>query len=244
MRLIRRLRALFGREKLSADLEEELRFHLAMREQLNAEEGMPRADAREDAVRRFGNITRTKEAMREIDLFTFPERIGQDIRLALRGFRRNPAFTVTAIATLALGIGATTAVFSAVDRILFRALPYAQADRIVSVGLVQSLEREEFMTGGFYFDWLDHQRPFAAMASQGTMVHPCDLVENNPVRLGCIPIQAGFLPMLDISPVLGHNFLPFEDQPGGPRVALISYSLWSVNAHRKTYFFGLLPTAW
>jgi putative ABC transport system permease protein len=79
----------------------------------------------------------------------------QDVRYALRGFRRNPVFTVTVIATLALGIGATTAVFSVVDRILFRSLPYAHDDRLVSVGLVQPLQKQEFTLGGFYFEWRD-----------------------------------------------------------------------------------------
>jgi predicted permease len=150
----------------------------------------------------------------------------QDVRYALRGFRRNPVFAITVIATLALGIGATTAVFSVVDRILFRSLPYAHDDRLVSVGLVQSLERQEFTVGGFFFDWRDNQKPFEAFASQGTMLHACDLIETNPAQLQCIKAQAGFLPLLGISPVLGRNFLPEEDRPNGPRVALISDGLW------------------
>jgi hypothetical protein len=145
----------------------------------------------------------------------------QDVRYALRGFRRNPVFTVTVIATLAVGIGATTAVFSIVDRILFRSLPYAHDDRIVSVGLVQSLERQEFTLGGFFYAWRDNQKPFEAFASQEALPHACDLVETNPAQLNCIHAQAGFLPMLGISPVLGRNFLPEEDRPNGPRVALI-----------------------
>jgi len=78
---------------------------------------------------------------------------------ALRGFHRAPVFAVTVMATLALGIGTTTAVFSVVDRILFRALPYADDSRLVSVGLVQSLERQEFTLGGFYYEWHDQQKP-------------------------------------------------------------------------------------
>jgi putative ABC transport system permease protein len=164
----------------------------------------------------------------------------QDVRYALRGFWRNPAFTITVIVTLALGIGATTAVFSVVDRILFRALPYVQADRIVSVGLVQSLGQEEFMTGGFYFDWLAHQRPFAAIASLGTMPHACDLVEANPQQLNCIPVQAGFLPLLGILPVLGRNFSQDEDRPNGPSVALISYGVWLDHYNRDPHILNRL----
>lgn len=154
------------------------------------------------------------------------ERTLQDIRYALRGFHRNPVFTISILLTLALGIGTTTAVFSVVDRILFRPLPYADADRIVSVGLSQSLERQEFLMGRSFVKWRDNQKPFTAIAGQSTMVHNCDLIENNPAELGCIQFQAGFLPLLGITPVLGRNFSPAEDSPNGPPVAIISYNLW------------------
>ena len=131
-----------------------------------------------------------------------------------------------------MGIGATTAVFSVVDRILFRPLPYAHGDRLVTVGMVHSLEKQEFMMGGFYFDWREHQRPFAAMAIQSTMTHACDLIENNPAQLDCLSIDGGFLPMLGIAPMLGRNFSPQEDRPNGPRVAIISYGLWQDHYNR------------
>lgn len=154
------------------------------------------------------------------------ERTLRDIRYAFRGFHRNAVFTISILLTLALGIGTTTAVFSVVDRILFRPLPYADADRIVSVGLVQSLEHQEFLMGRSFVQWQDNQKPFTAIAGQSTMVHNCDLIENNPAELSCIQFQAGFLPLFGITPVLGRNFSPAEDSPNGPRVAIISYSLW------------------
>ena len=150
----------------------------------------------------------------------------QDIRYAFRGFRRHPVFAISILLTLALGIGTTTAVFSVVDRILFRALPYADAGRLVSVGLVQSLEHEEFLMGRSFVEWRENQKPFTAIAGQSTGVHNCDLVENNPAELGCVSFQAGLLPLLGITPVLGRNFSPEEDSPHGPRVAIISYWLW------------------
>ena len=158
----------------------------------------------------------------------------RDVRYALRGFRRNPVFTITAVATLALGIGATTAVFSVVDRILFRSLPYAHGDRLVSVGLTAPIIPEEFMLGGSYFVWRDNQKPFDAFTSE-TGVDECDLTEHNPARLQCASVEANFLPTLGISPILGRNFLPEEDRPKGPRVALISYALWLSH-------FGLDPS--
>jgi len=152
--------------------------------------------------------------------------------MRLRGFRRNAVFTVTVIATLAVGIGATTAVFSVVDRILFRPLPYAHDDRIVSVGLVQSLERQEFAVGGFFFDWRDNQKPFEAFASQGAMPHACDLVEANPAQLNWHPRAGRFLAPAGGVAGSGRNFLPEEDRPNGPRVALISYGLWQDHYNR------------
>ena len=230
-----RLSGLFGARRAESDFAAEVESHIAMHTEDGMRAGLTREEARRRVLIQMGGLEQLRQAHRDHSTLPWLESLLRDVRYALRGFRRTPIFSVTAITTLALGIGAATAVFSVVDLILFRPLPYAHPDRIVSVGLVHSLEKEEFMMGGFYFDWLDHQRPFAAMASQGTAVHSCDLIENNPEQLGCIPIQAGFLPMLGISPVLGHNFLPYEDRPGGPAVALISYSLWSGHYNRDAH---------
>jgi putative ABC transport system permease protein len=162
----------------------------------------------------------------------------QDLRYALRGFRSNPLFTISVLLTLALGIGATTAVFSVVDRILFRSLPYSDPSRIVSLGFVHSLERQEFLMGRFYAEWQSNQAPFSALAAQSTMVHTCDLIENNPAQLGCTSFQAGFLPLLGVSPVLGRNFLPEEDRPDGPRVVMISYELWKSHYNGDPHILG------
>ncbi|MHB8303744.1 MAG: ADOP family duplicated permease [Acidobacteriaceae bacterium] len=234
------LKQLFSRRRRYNDLSVSIQEHLEEKIDDLMEDGMSREEATRTARREFGNVTLIEEHSREVWQWQWIENLLRDVRYALRGFRRNPLFTVAVIATLALGIGATTAVFSVVDPILFRSLPYAHADRLVSVGLVQSLEGEEFMMGGFFFDWLDHQRPFSAMASQGTMLHACDLVEANPQQLNCIPVQAGFLPLLGISPVLGRNFSPDEDRPDGPSVALISYGVWLDHYNRDPHILNRL----
>jgi len=162
----------------------------------------------------------------------------QDLRYALRGFRRNPLFTISVVLTLALGIGTTTAVFSVVDRILFRALPYADADRIVSVGLVHSLERQEFLMGRSFVEWRENQKPFSLIAGQSTSVHNCDLVENNPAELACVSFQAEFLPLLGIPPVLGRNFTAEEDRPHASRAAIISYALWQGHYNGDPHILG------
>ena len=195
------------------ELDEELRFHLERAVEARIAAGMPPDEARRQAMIEFGGVERAREQCHEQRPGWWMGTVAQDVRYALRGFRRNPVFAITAVATLALGIGATTAVFSVVDRILFRSLPYAHDDRIVSVGLVQSLERQEFAVGGFFFDWRDNQKPFEAFAAQGAMSHACDLVEANPAQLNCIHAQAGFLPLLGISPVLGATFCRKRTSP-------------------------------
>ena len=215
---------LIGRSHREVD--EELEFHLERQVEANVAAGMTPVEARRQAAIAFGGVERAREQCREARPGYFMETLLQDVRYALRGFRRNPVFTVTVVATLMLGIGATTAVFSVVDRILFRALPYAHADRLVSVGLVQMLEPQEFMVGGFYYDWKENQRPFEALAGESAVAQACDVAANSAVRLSCTRAEAGFLPMLGVPPVLGRNFLPEEDRPGGPKVALISYGVW------------------
>jgi putative ABC transport system permease protein len=150
-----------------------------------------------------------------------------DARYALRTFARERSFALTAILTLALGIGSTTAVFSFVDRILFRDLPYPAGDRLVTVGMLAPIEQREFMLGSDYVIWRAQQSPFASMTSfDASGVTACDLTAQNPARLRCAYVESSFLPTLAIQPLLGRNFTPEEDHPNGPPAALISYGLW------------------
>ena len=153
------------------------------------------------------------------------EHLAHDIRYALRGLARNRMFTLTAVMVIALGIGACTAVFSAVDRILFRSLPYFEDRSLVSVGLTAPIERHEFMLGRQYVDWRDRQKPFAALTSWSG-VTDCDLTSEPPARLDCAHVEANFLSVFGVSLFAGRSFTREEDRPNGPRVALISYGLW------------------
>ena len=218
--------------KPATEVDDELQFHLEQQTKANIAAGMEPQEARRQAVLAFGAVETAREQTHEERPDFLLHRGWHDMRYALRGFRRNPVFTVTIIATLMLGIGATTAVFSVVDRILFRPLPYAHADRLVSLGLVQSLETQEFMVGAFYYDWRDRQSPFETISSEEAVAHECDLTERNPAQLSCVHVEQGFLPMLGVAPVLGRNFLPEEDRPGGPAVALLSYGLWASRYNR------------
>ncbi len=219
-----RLRFLFSRRK-PGELEDELAFHIAQSIDRNIAAGMLPDEARQQAMIEFGAIERAREHCHEQRPGWWLGTVAQDLRYGLRGFRRNPIFTLTVLATLTLGIGATTAVFSVVDRILFRPLPFAHTDRLVSVGLTAPIIPEEFMLGGSYYVWRDNQKPFEAFTSE-TGVNSCDLTEHNPAHLSCASVEASFLPTLGIAPLIGRNFLPEEDRPHGPRVALISFGLW------------------
>lgn len=219
-----RLRFFFTRRS-PAELDEELQFHLEKAVESNIAGGMTPEEARRQAHILFGGVEAARERSHEEKPGWWLGTLAQDVRYALRGFRRNPAFALTVIATLALGIGATTAVFSVVDRILFRSLPYVQDNRLVSVGLVQSLARQEFTLGGFFYEWRDNQKPFASLTFERG-VDECNLTEANPVHLQCALVAQNFLPTLGIAPVLGRNFSPDEDLPNVPKVALISHGLW------------------
>jgi len=149
----------------------------------------------------------------------------QDLRYAARMLSRNRAFTAVAILSLALGIGATTSVFSVVDRILFRSLPYGYGDRLISVGIAGPMLPYEFVFGAAYLDLREHQQSFEAVTSWSG-VNDCDLTDGEPVRLACAAVESTFLGTVGITPVLGRSFNADEDGPTKPKVALLSYGLW------------------
>src|SRR5580693_7969861 len=171
-------------------------------------------------------------------LSTFIESLAQDLRYAVRGFARQPLFTLTAVFAAALGIGSATAVFSVVDRILFRSLPYVHDEQLVSLGMMAPLDTNEFLFADAYFDWRKHQTPFASITSFTAGVADCDLTQTNPLRLGCARVEGNFLSTFGIAPVLGRNFTAEEDVPNGPRVALMTHGLWQSRFARDPNIAG------
>jgi putative ABC transport system permease protein len=149
----------------------------------------------------------------------------QDVRYALRQLHKSPGFTAIAVLTLALGIGATTAMFSLVDGALFRGLPYPHENELVSVGVLAPIIDGEFLFAGNYLSWRRDQKPFSGFTSS-TGVSDCDLTEGHPLRLACGRVDADFLPAFQIRPILGRNFTPEEDRPRGTKVLLLTYGLW------------------
>jgi putative ABC transport system permease protein len=211
---------------MESEIEAELRFHIAARAEDLMRKGVPAAEAMRRARIEFGGMDKAKEECRQAKRVGIADGAIQDLRFGWRMLRKNVGFTAVAVLTLALGIGGASAVFSVVDRILFRPLPYPEDQRLVSFGLLAPIEANEFMLGASYVDFRKEPGPFQAITSLAPGTTGCDLTEESAVRLNCALVEQTFLPTLGIEPLFGRNFRPKEDQPKAPRVALISYALW------------------
>ena len=135
----------------------------------------------------------------------------QDVRYGLRTFKRNPFFFVTAILAATLGIGGASAVFSAVDRVLFRALPYTDSDRLVSVGMMAPLDTHEFVLPEWYFQLRRMSGPFTGVTAYQAGTITTDLTEDRPARLSALRVEANFLPLFGVRPHVGRTFSLEED---------------------------------
>ncbi len=217
---------MWRRKRVLQDLGQEIRDHLAMATQENIDRGMSHEEARYSALRKFGNVTRVKEDARAVWGWLWLEALLQDVRFGIRTLCKTPAFTAIVILTLALGIGAATAVFSVVDRVLFRSLPYPSDDRLVSFGVKAPFEGIEFMLAPEYVVLRRQPGPFESMTSLTPGGADCDITEQSPVRLSCALVEGNFLSTLGIHPIVGRDFTREDDLPKAPRVALLSYSLW------------------
>jgi predicted permease len=205
---------------------DELDTHLAMREECNRAQGLSGDAARLAAQRQFGNRLRTLEDVRAVHVRRWLEDLLQDARLAVRGFRKSPALAAAAVATIALGVGASAAIFGVVDPLLFRPLPYPNGHQLVSLGYLGSVDSNEFSVVSSYLDWRQRQTAFQAMTSMRPE-SKCDLLAGDaPLQIDCQQVEANFLRTLGLAPAAGRDFTSDDDQPHAPPVALLSYALW------------------
>ncbi len=186
---------------------------------------MTEQEARRAAKMSLGGEEQIKESVRDQRGLPLLETLWQDVRYGMRGFRRAPAFAITVILAVALGVGATTAVFSVVDRILFRNLPYPHADQLVTFGYVAPIEPNEFILAADFHDWANANGAFVSTASFD-FVQDCDITQAPAARMQCAHVEWTFLPTFGIQPLLGRNFTRKEDSSTGPKVALLFYNLW------------------
>jgi putative ABC transport system permease protein len=226
--------ALIDRSRFRDEIDEELRAHIQDRASDLEHSGLSHAEAERRARVEFGGYEKFKEECREARGTGFVESLVQDVRYAFRMQRKYPGFSAVAIVTLALGIGVTTAILSIVDPVLFRPLPYANSDRLVSVGIKHAAEPFEFMLGSFYYDWTDHQTAFTEMTAQSALPRPCDLTDRDATRLSCSYVHQNFLPTLGVMPLVGSNFTTEDLLPDAPLSVMLSYPLWKSRYNGQT----------
>jgi predicted permease len=228
-----RIYALFRRRELGSRVDQELEFHIGMQTEENIRQGMAPLEARAAALRKVGNTTRVCEEIYRMNTISFLEEILNTIRYSFRALRANPGFTLTAVLVLALGLGAATAMFGALDRILFRPLPYADADRLVNVGMTfPALEtagqiRASLNSRTYRARWKPAPEPFTAVTTIEAAGKICDVTESHPERLFCAAVESNFLQTLGVRPVMGRDFTPEDDVRGAPPVAIISHDIWN-----------------
>jgi len=213
----RRVWMLVHRRRFDADLAEEMRLHLELREQEHLQAGLNADSARAAAHRQFGNVLALRETSHEAWGWEWLEDLGQDVRLGLRSLRRSPGFTFVAVLTLALGIGANTAIFSVIDGVLLRPLPYKDPEQLVTLRPNDSPPNLRDIRAA--------SRSFSE--GGGINVQKMDYTggpEPVPVRTGLV--DASFLEILGVEPMLGRILSPADDVKGAPRLAVATHSFW------------------
>jgi predicted permease len=222
----RKLAALWRRDRLDRDLAEEMQSHLEMRAEENRESGMSGEEARYAARRQFGNATALQETSREAWGWGAAERFGQDLRYALRGLRKSAGFTTAAVVTLALGVGATTAVFSVVNAVIFRQLQFPESSRVMTVlGAVSETAKPYQPMEYMYVEWRNRAKSFDIFAG--------GLTGTGNVRIAgdwreaqFAMVSSEFFRLIGKQPALGRMFSREEDQDGGEPVVLLDNAFW------------------
>ena len=222
------LKRLFLRRRIYGELSEEIREHLEEKIEELVAGGMSRQEATAVARREFGNVTLTEEDSREVWRWPSIENFVADLRYGLRVLRKNPGFTAVAVVTLALGIGATASIYSVVDAVLLRPLPYRDANRLVTLYEDRTRDgfpRKEF-TPANYADCKTQTQIFEEVAAVSEDFFNLTMVGGEPERLISEKVTWNLFPMLGARPLLGRVFQPEEDRPGFNHEVVISYRLW------------------
>ncbi|MBB6144619.1 ABC-type antimicrobial peptide transport system permease subunit [Silvibacterium bohemicum] len=222
--MLRKLQILFRRDRFSRDLEEEMAFHRAEAAKQFESEGMSVDEARYAAARQFGNMTRLQERSHEMVGFRW-ESVVQDLVFAIRQLRKNPGFTVTAILMLALGIGVNVAIFAFVDAALIKPLPYENPSRLAVLFESIPVGPRFHLSYLDYLDWKKSNQVFSSLDIYSVGGFILSTPEGTQQTQGA-SISAGFFRTLGVTPILGRDFGPEEDQSAAPRTTLLSYAAW------------------
>jgi predicted permease len=227
-RLWRRLRSLLRKSAAERELDAELRYHLERETEQHLAGGMTAEEARYAALRSFGGVERAREECREARGVRMVEELWQDVRYGVRMLRKNPGFTLVAVVTLALGVGANTAIFSVVNAVLLRPLPYADPSRLVTLwGKTASTGADRMpLSYPNFTDYKNQAQAFEHAAAYDTTEATLTSDDNEAESLNGARVSADLFPLLGVGPALGRVFSAEEDRPGGAAVVVLSHDLW------------------
>jgi putative ABC transport system permease protein len=229
MELWRRLRSLPQRSAVEAGMDEEIRFHVEQQTEKNVRAGMAPDEARRQALIRFGAQQTVTESIRDEFRAVILEDLVRDIRCAARALRRAPGFTIAATLILALGIGATTAIFSVVNGVVLRPLPYPDQDRLVDLVHVVGSAGSARISGSpaVYFGYRDHGGVFDAVGHWDSDNSPATITGvSQPETVPSVEVTHEIPTMLGATPIAGRSFTQHDDVPGAAPTVMISYGYW------------------
>ncbi len=221
----KRLRGLWKRERISRELDEELRYHLDRRVTDSINAGMSPREAWEDAQKSFGNFTLQKERTRDMDILGWLESFAQDVRYGVRSLIKNPGFAAVAILTLALGIGANTAIFSVVNGVLLKPLPFDHSEQIVWFQDIDPKQTIWPLSAPDFIAYRDQNHTLSQIAAyriNNFTLTGRGSAESLPVNV----VTPQYFPLLRVSPTLGRDFTEADGKPGAPRVAILTDGYW------------------
>src|SRR6476660_9221808 len=233
--LLLRLKGLFHKD--DRDFADELESHLQMHIDDNIRAGMSPQEARRVAVMRLGGVDQAKEAYRDRATIPLLESLVQDLRFTLRQLRKNPAFTVTATAMIALGISASVAIFAFVDAALIKPLPYRDPSSLILATETTPQIPQANLSYPDYLDWKKLNRVFESLDVYGQRGHVLSTSEGMEKITGA-RVSDGFFRTLGVTPVLGRDFYTGEDLPQSPNTVILSYSSWQKRFGAKQEIIG------
>jgi predicted permease len=226
-RFLRRLTSWATTKQDEARLRAEIEAHIALQTEDNLRAGMSPDEARRQAVLKFGAVEAIKEDYRDQRGLPFLEALLHETRHALRRLRKSPAFTATVVLTLALGIGATTAIFSVIDGVLLKPLPYPHPEQLVALWLTAPGMNVKDLnpSPAIYFVFRDQNRTFQDLGLyMGVSRNVTGIGE--PEHVGGLDVTDGLLPALGVRPMLGRPFTRTDDAPGSPDTVMLTYGYW------------------
>src|SRR5215470_16263051 len=223
--LWRRLLFYLRRDRFDRELEEEMRFHLEMKAQENAEAGMGPMEAQYAAQRQFGNQTLLQEVSRDMWSFRSLETLFQDLRYGARMLLKNPGFTLIAVITLALGIGANTAIFSVVNGVLLKPLPYREPEQLIRLFESSQTQPKFPVARGNFQNYREQNATLAGMALYTR--RDVELSQDDkPERLAALAVTAGSFNLLGVRPLLALEFGREDELPNNNSLIILSHKLW------------------